>query len=84
MEAIKLDEVQILTEAWNRYIENYSKGWSWKDMYHNVEVEARNEAIRQIWRENANAKIGVETADHNANYIAGPARYYEGNRYNGD
>lgn len=60
MEAIRLNESQILIDAWNSYIANYSKGWSFESAYSHAKADARNEAIRQMWKEQAEAKRKVE------------------------
>ena len=84
MEAIKLNDVQILAEAWKRYIANYSKGLSFKSAYNIAEVEAKNEAILAARKVAYAAKLAKENKEYNANYIAGPSRYYGNGVYNGD
>jgi hypothetical protein len=84
MEAIKLNEAQILTEAWKKYLSNYSKGLSFKSAYKIAEVEAKNEAILAARKVAYAAKLAKENEEYNANYITGPSRYYGVNTYNGD
>lgn len=84
MEAIILNDVQILTEAWKRYIANYSKGLSFKSAYKIAEVEAKNEAILVARKAAYAAKLAKENEEYNTNYIAGPSRYYGNGIYNGD
>lgn len=55
-----------------------------KQAWYNAKVEARNEAILAARKAAYEAKIAKETAEYNANYIAGPARYYGNGAYSGD
>lgn len=55
-----------------------------KQAWYNAKVEVKNEAILAARKAAYEAKIAKETAEYNVNYIAGPARYYAGNAYNGD
>lgn len=81
---LNLNEAQILTEAWKRYIANYSKGLSFKSAYKIAEVEAKNLAILAARKAAYAAKLAKENEEYNSNYIAGPSRYYGVNAYNGD
>lgn len=81
---LNLNEAQILTEAWKRYIANYSKGLSFKCAYKIAEVEAKNEAILAARKAAYATKLARENEEYNTNYIAGPSRYYGNGIYNGD
>lgn len=70
MEAIKLDESQVLQDAWNRYIANYSKGWSFESAYSHAKVDAHNNAIRKMWAEEAKAKREAELQAEKARFEA--------------
>lgn len=84
MEALKLNEIQVLKDAWGKYIANYSKGLSFKNAYKIAEVEAKNEAILVARKAAYAAKMAKENEEYNASFVAGPSRYYGVNTYNGD
>lgn len=89
---IKLDERQILIEAWSRYIANYSKGWSFSSAYNHTKVDMQNKAIRQMWANEAEAKRQAEREAEEARFKAigmnlhsySMTNYYANNTYNGD
>ena len=92
MKAIKLNESQILIDAWSRYIANYAKGWTFDSAYSHAKADARNEAIRAMWRDEAEAKRKAELEAENARFEASGmdlhsytmTNYYANNAYNGD
>lgn len=89
---IKLNESQILVDAWNRYITNYHKGWSFKSAYDHAKVDARNNAIRQMWKEDAEAKRKIEIEIERSKFKSSGVdfhtytmkQYYNGRGYKGD
>jgi len=89
---INLNQGQIIENAWKMYLENYSKGWSWKDMYHIAEVEAKNEAIRQMWKKQSEEKLQAKQRAENERFAASGmdihsytmSGYYANGAYSGD
>lgn len=67
---IKLNETQVLLDAWNMYTHNYMKGWKYSTVYKIVRTEAHNEAIRQLWSAKAEAKREAEMEAENAKFEA--------------
>ena len=92
MKTIILDESQILKDAWRMYLENYSKGWTWVEVYNIIKTEAQNNAIRDMWKAEAEAKrkeeIGAEKARIEASGMDlltyTMTSYYSTNGFKGD
>ncbi|MBF0651269.1 hypothetical protein IR083_20840 [Dysgonomonas sp. GY75] len=55
-----------------------------REAWRYTKIEVRNNAILAARKAAGEAKRAKENAGYNANYIAGPARYYGNGRYNGD
>lgn len=102
MEAI-FNRSEIMKEAHRLHKGNKSMGWSfskalkvsWSNAKARIEamtVEARNEAIRQMWREQAEAKRQAERQAEHEKFIASGmdihsytmSNYYGNGSYNGD
>lgn len=63
---IILNEAQILQNAWSRYIANYSKGWSFESAYSHAKADARDKAILELWKRQAEAKRKIEIENEKA------------------
>lgn len=90
-----------MKEAHQLHKSNKRMGWSWalrmswmnaKTRVRNAEIEAKNEAIRQMWKKEAEAKQQAKIAAENARFEASGmdlhtytmTNYYASNAYNGD
>lgn len=92
MEALKLNESQILKDAWNRYIAGYSKGWSFESAYSHAKAEAHNQAVYLMWKQKADAKRQAAILAENAKieesgldlHTYSMVNFYNRNSYNAD
>ena len=99
----KYNKSEIMKEAHNLYKANKRFGWNFSkslaSAWNNtklrlkaIEVEAKNEAIRAMWKAQHEAKIKAETeVENNTLQESGMnlhtyrmTNYYANNRYNGD
>lgn len=85
MEA-KINRSEIMKEAHQLFKCNKRMGWSWalrvswsnaKQRIINTEVEAKNEAIRQMWREQAEAKRQAERQAEHEKFVASGLSLHE-------
>lgn len=101
--ATKYNKSEIMKEAHNLYKSNNHFGWSFskslsvawdnaKMHIKNAKVEAKNEAIRAMWKAQAEAKHKAEIEAENARFIASGmdlhtytmTNFYNGYGYKGD